>query len=171
MTQTYTWILAHRDANTHTGIIVSIIDSYSEFLSKSEEKKTVFFFKTLDLLNCVKKADWVQMIDDKSLLVILVVDIRQAPLLGLALNLDIILLLLTIIVIADHHCHCWPLLLLAIIVIVEHHCHCWPLLSLSFSTFVKMNSLSSAFYGIPGRSSTMAFCHFVIYAFLEAFPY
>ena len=66
----------------------------------------MIFFKTLDLLNCVKKADWVQMIDDKSLLVVLVVNIRQAPLLGLALNLDIILLLLAIIVIVEHHCHC-----------------------------------------------------------------
>ena len=69
-------------------------------------------------MNCVKKADWVQMIDDKSLLVVLVVDIRQAPLLGLALNLDIILSWLTIIVIADH-CYCWPSLsLLTIVVIV-----------------------------------------------------
>ena len=107
--------------------IDGVLDSYSEFLSKSEEKKSIFF-KTLDLLNCVKKADWVQMIDDKSLLVVLVVDIRQAPLLGLALNLDITLLLLTIIVIADH-CYCWPSLsLLSIIVIADHCCHCHSLL-------------------------------------------
>ena len=85
--------------------IDGVLDSYSEFLSKSEEKKEFFFLQTLDLLNCVKKADWVQMIDDKSLLVVLVVDIRQAPLLGLALNLDIILSLLTIVIVG-HHCHC-----------------------------------------------------------------
>ena len=93
--------------------IDGVLDSYSEFLSKSEEKKSIFF-KTLDLFNCVKKADWVQTIDDKSLLVVLVVDIRQAPLLGLALNLDNG----HHIVIADH-CNCWPSLsLLSIIVIV-----------------------------------------------------
>ena len=61
------------------------------------------------------------MIDDKSLLVVLVVDIRQAPLLGLALNLDIILSLLTSIVIADH-CYCRPSLSLLTIIVIADHC-------------------------------------------------